>query len=68
MRENALGPYGQVVREIKARMADLHKCEIIHEGRRMNVDAHRLARGALGRHVGRHVWFLNPPDGVCNLV
>ena len=26
-----------------------------------------IARGALGRHVGRHVWFLNPPDGVCNL-
>ena len=55
IHEDSLGPYGQVVQEIKARMADLHKCEIIHEGRRMNVDAHRLARGALSMHVGRHV-------------
>jgi hypothetical protein len=27
----------------------------IHEGRRFNVDAHRLASGALGAGVGRHV-------------
>jgi hypothetical protein len=55
-----------VVREIKVRMADFQKRKIIHEGRKMNVDAHRLARRALGTDVGKHVWLQVPPDGVCN--
>jgi ribonuclease HI len=66
--EEAMGSYSHVVREIKARMADFQEFKIVHEGRRANVDAHMLARGALGTDVVRHVWFLNPPDGVCNLV
>jgi ribonuclease HI len=66
--EEAMGSCGHVVREIKARMADFQEFEIVHEGRRANVDAHMLVRGALGTDVGRHVWFLNPPDGVCNFV
>jgi hypothetical protein len=56
------------VREIKARQADFQAFELVHEGQRFNVDAHRLARSALGAGVGRHVWFLGPSNGVCNLM
>jgi hypothetical protein len=49
IHEEAMGTHGQVVREIKARQADFQAFELVHEGRRFNVDAHRLARSALGQ-------------------
>ena len=30
------------------------------------MDAHGLVRGAFGMGVGRHIWLLEPLDGVCN--
>jgi hypothetical protein len=28
------------------------------------VDAHNLARSCVYADLGRHVWFVSPPDGV----
>jgi hypothetical protein len=40
--------------------------DIAHEGRESNVDAHILARHCIYEYVGRHVWLLSPPYGICN--
>jgi ribonuclease HI len=53
-----------VVRAIKL----FQSVEFVFERRSSNKDAHNLARGSVSSAVGRHVWFLNPPDGVCNSV
>ena len=59
------GSYGHVVQELKARAIDFQKISFVHERRSANGDAHLLARGSVSLELGRHVWFLNPPDGVC---
>jgi len=41
--------------------------EFVHEHRDSNTDAHRIARSSIHAELGRHVWFLNPPDSVCNM-
>ena len=57
--------YGHVVRELKAAMASFEGAEVVHEGRASNIGAHTLARSSIYESVGRHVWFFDPPDGVC---
>ena len=64
IREGSMGSYGHIVREIRARLNDFRFIEFIHEGRRSNVDAHNLARSCIYANLGRHVWFVSPPDGV----
>jgi hypothetical protein len=66
IRGDGLGPYGPIVREIKARKSSFQHVEFVHESRSSNVDAHRLAKSSVYLALGRHVWFLSPPDGVCN--
>ena len=56
---------GHVIREIKAAMASFEGAEVVHEGRASNIDAHTLARSSIYESEGRHVWFFDPPDGVC---
>ena len=60
-----MGPYGQIVREIKARTRYFSEVQFAHEGRTTNIDAHNLARSSRLLELGRHVWFVDPPDGVC---
>jgi hypothetical protein len=36
-----------------------------HENRASNSKAHRLAHSATASNVGRQVWLLEPPDGLC---
>ena len=60
-----MGLYGHIVMEIKAGAARFVDAQFIHEGRNSNGDAHRLARSSIFEAVGRHVWLLTPPDGVC---
>jgi hypothetical protein len=61
------GPYGHIVRELKARKTDFQMVQFVHEGRSSNIDAHYLARSSIYLEVGRHVWFQTPPEGVCNI-
>ena len=55
-----------MIEEVRARMTSFDTAEIVHERREHNADAHNIARSAVYGDVGRHVWFLNPPFGVCN--
>jgi hypothetical protein len=61
-----MGLYGPIVKEIKTTKATFLHVEFVHERRSSNVDAHRLARSFVSLSLGRHVWFLSLPDGVCN--
>ena len=64
--ETGMGPYGQVVREVKARARDFNFVDFAHENRSSNVDAHNLARSLISFVPDRHVWLLTPSEGVCN--
>jgi hypothetical protein len=35
------------------------------DNRASNSEAHRLARSVTASNVGRQVWLLEPPDGLC---
>ncbi|OEL30990.1 hypothetical protein BAE44_0007990 [Dichanthelium oligosanthes] len=59
----AMGSHGHIIQEIKARAVDFQKIEFVHEKRESNNDTRKLAKSALH---GRHVWLINPPDGICN--
>jgi hypothetical protein len=65
IRGDVMGVHGSIVQELKMRTSSFIRLEFVHEGRRSNVDAHRLARSHVSSSVGRFVWFLSPPDGVC---
>jgi ribonuclease HI len=62
--DGGLNPYGQIVREIKARASSFVSCDFVHENRASNTDAHNLARSTVGKSLGRHVWLVTPPVGV----
>ena len=57
--------YGHVIQEIKAREGSFVSSEFVHEGRACNADAHKLARSSIYCELGRQVWFLSPPVGIC---
>ena len=65
LTSEGMSSYGHVIQEIKARASSFGGVEFVHEGRSANVDAHGLARGSIASPVGRYVWLLSPPDGVC---
>jgi ribonuclease HI len=65
MRGLGMGCHGHIVREIKEVMAGFENSEIVHERRASNVDAHMLDKSSMYESLGRHVWLLSPPDGVC---
>jgi hypothetical protein len=66
MQGSGMGVYGHIIKEIKAGLTRFAKAEVVHERRASNIDAHCLARSSIYESLGRHVWFLAPPDGVCN--
>ena len=68
LQGTAMGAYGHIIREIKARAEDFTEVRFTHEGREANEDAHILAKGSVHESFGRHVWFITPPDGVCTAV
>jgi ribonuclease HI len=63
--DGGLNPYGQIVREIKASASSFVSCDFVHENRASNTDAYNLARSMVGKSLGRHVWLVTPPVGVC---
>jgi hypothetical protein len=65
IRQGDLGIYGQVIREINERKTAFSSVEFVHEHRDSNTDAYRIARSSIHTEVGRHLWFLNSPNGVC---
>lgn len=65
LNEGFLGAYGQIVREIKMQEALFEEIQFIHENRRHNTHAHNLVRSNIYASIGRHVWLLRLPEGVC---
>ena len=59
------GVYSVVLEEVKADASRLVEFSFKHENRASNSEAHRLARYAVTGSVGRQVWLLQPPDGLC---
>ena len=68
IKGDGMGSYGQIIREINARTETFNSVDIVHEGRRSNIDAHMVARSCVSQSIGRHVWFLHAPPGVLYLL
>jgi len=66
MAGTGMGPYGQVVKEIKEGARDFVPVNFVRENKNSNVDAHTLARSLISFDTCRHVWLLDPPSGICN--
>ena len=55
--------YGAIIHEIIEHTLSFQVCNISHEFRSSNIEAHKLAKHALSLPAGRHVW-LGQPDGL----
>ena len=49
--------YGSVIREIELQASSFISCNVVHQSRSSNYDAHNLAKHALTLNVDRHVWL-----------
>jgi hypothetical protein len=56
-----------ILDEVKADARHLQECSFRHESRLSNFESHRLARFAVSSNLGRQVWLLQPPIGLCIL-
>jgi hypothetical protein len=65
LHEANLGVYSHIISEIQFGARGFVEAMFSHEGRSSNKEAHNLAQLVLSLQVGRHVWFINPPEGVC---
>lgn len=54
--------YGAIIREIMDRLANFSSCNIVHEYRSSNVEAHNLAKHALTLGANHHAWLGQPGD------
>jgi hypothetical protein len=66
IQEGSLGSCGNVIKEIRFTLSTFVEAELVHKGGDANVDADRLAKSSTYSSLGRHVWFLDPPEGVSN--
>jgi hypothetical protein len=56
-----------VLHEVKSNAAHLEEVIFRHENRSSNIDAHNLACFAVSGNLGRQVWLIHPPEGLCIL-
>jgi hypothetical protein len=59
------GSYSMVPEEIKETSKLFELVKFKHENRASNDEAHRLARSSASSNLGRQVWLVLPPDGLC---
>ncbi|KAK1604433.1 hypothetical protein QYE76_028106 [Lolium multiflorum] len=64
IHEPALGVFSNILREIIGEASQRGGFSFYHENRRSNKEAHSLTRLATTLPIGRHVWFLAPPEGL----
>ena len=57
IKVNSAAGYGAILHEINYQSRNFFCCNIVHEFRSSNFEAHTLARHALGLGFGRHVWL-----------
>jgi ribonuclease HI len=59
------GSYSMASKEIKETSKLFELVKFKHENRASNDEAHRLARSSASSNLGRQVWLVLPPDGLC---
>ncbi|XBI60893.1 hypothetical protein VPH35_041765 [Triticum aestivum] len=62
LEKNSSSEYGAIIQEIFYRSSLFNSCNIAHEFRSSNFEAHNLTRHALQLGFGRHVWLGQPGD------
>ena len=65
LKEANLGRYSHIIQEIKIGAEEIGVITFVHENRSSNKEPHDLARLVSSLPVGRHIWLVNPPVGVC---
>ncbi|XP_071677586.1 uncharacterized protein [Lolium perenne] len=68
LEQGTFGVYAQIIKDINESRCSFDVLSFVHECRLSNKEAHRLAKSSVLLDQGRHVWLLEPPAGVCNLV
>jgi hypothetical protein len=56
-----------VLDEVKNDVSLLAEASFRHENKASNGETHQLARFAVSGSLGRQVWLLQPPEGLCIL-
>ncbi|KAM0823382.1 hypothetical protein ACQ4PT_070897 [Festuca glaucescens] len=59
------GTNSAVLHEINDTSTLFERVSFRHENRVSNSETYRLARSATASNMGRQVWLLEPPDGLC---
>ena len=65
LKEQNLGRYSHILHEIKATARGFAETCFVHERRSSNKEPHMLAHSVMSSPVGRYVWLIDPPAGVC---
>lgn len=64
INSSSKGSYGAIISEIHL-YSSLFQCKFTYESRKVNVEAHKLAKFSLSLGLGRHVWFDQSHDPTC---
>lgn len=62
INEGSSSSYATILKEIEVKRSAFSETFVIHENRKKNLEAHRLARGSVSLQPGRHVWLGSSPD------
>ena len=62
IKQKSSPSYGAIIHEIIEYSSSFNLCTFVHEFRSSNVEAHNLAKHALGLGIGRHIWLDHPGD------
>ena len=62
VKQGSSAEYGAIIHEITERTTSFSSCNIVHEFRAWNTEAHNLAKHALSLGFGRHIWLGLPGD------
>ncbi|KAM0834234.1 hypothetical protein ACQ4PT_063741 [Festuca glaucescens] len=65
IEDGSLGVYAHITMEIREAKRDFDELSFCHERRSSNKEPHNLAKSVVSDDLGRQVWFLSPPNGVC---
>jgi hypothetical protein len=60
-----MGVYAHVISEIKMAMEVFDHMSFGHEKRASNKETHCLARSVVLDDLGRRLWLVSPPEGLC---
>jgi ribonuclease HI len=65
IEDGSLEVYAHITMEINEAKRDFDELSFCHERRSSNKEPHILAKSVDTDELGRQVWFLSPPVGVC---